>query len=128
MIIVVFGLPGTGKSFLSKILSEKLNAKYLNTDIIRKKFNKEGKYSQEDKEFVYQKLKEDLKESDKSKDVIVDGTFQKSHTREEFKELAREMGIEIYFIELKASERIIHFNNFIIWPEYRSSCSNQMEV
>jgi len=37
--ILVMGLPGSGKTTLSKILKEKLNADYINADEIRKKFN-----------------------------------------------------------------------------------------
>ena len=37
--ILVMGLPGSGKSTLSKILAEKIDAFWLNADQIRKKFN-----------------------------------------------------------------------------------------
>ena len=37
--ILVMGLPGAGKSYLSKILCKELNAKWLNADFIRKQFN-----------------------------------------------------------------------------------------
>ena len=33
------GLPGAGKTYLSKILCNKLNAKWINADITRRKFN-----------------------------------------------------------------------------------------
>lgn len=39
MRILVMGLPGSGKSTLAKVLSEKLNAVYLNADDIRKQYN-----------------------------------------------------------------------------------------
>ena len=37
--ILVMGLPGAGKTTLSKFLVEKLNAAWLNADEIRKKYN-----------------------------------------------------------------------------------------
>ena len=37
--ILVMGLPGSGKSTLSKILAKKIGAFWLNADQIRKKFN-----------------------------------------------------------------------------------------
>ena len=37
--ILVMGLPGAGKTTLSKFLVEELNAAWLNADEIRKKFN-----------------------------------------------------------------------------------------
>ncbi len=36
-VILVMGLPGAGKTTLSKILKKNLNAKYLNADEVRKK-------------------------------------------------------------------------------------------
>lgn len=38
-VILVMGLPGSGKTTLSKILKKNLDAKYLNADEVRKKFN-----------------------------------------------------------------------------------------
>ena len=38
-VILVMGLPGAGKTTLSMILKKNLNAKYLNADEVRKKFN-----------------------------------------------------------------------------------------
>ena len=36
MILIIFGLPGTGKSYLSEQMAEKTEAVWLNTDKIRK--------------------------------------------------------------------------------------------
>ena len=36
--ILIFGLPGSGKTTLAKHLSKSLNAKWLNADQVRKKF------------------------------------------------------------------------------------------
>ena len=37
--ILIIGLPGSGKTTLAKILSKKINAKWINADNIRKKYN-----------------------------------------------------------------------------------------
>jgi len=35
MIIIVFGLPGSGKSYFASKLAERINARYINSDVIR---------------------------------------------------------------------------------------------
>ena len=37
--ILAMGLPGAGKSYLSRFLCKELNAKWLNADKVRKEFN-----------------------------------------------------------------------------------------
>ncbi len=108
MIIVVFGLPGTGKSFFSKHLEKETGACYLNTDMIREKENRKGRYNTKSKQAVYDRLmdlaEEKLREGS---DVIVDGTFHKQARRKEISETAKETGHRIYFIETKATEQTV---------------------
>lgn len=47
--ILVMGLPGSGKTTLSKVLAMKLNAVHFNADEIRKEINKDLKFSIEDR-------------------------------------------------------------------------------
>lgn len=46
MIIVIFGLPATGKTYLSEHLVKELDAVHLNTDITREKPGKECVYDE----------------------------------------------------------------------------------
>ena len=41
--ILIMGLPGAGKTYLSERLAPILNATWLNADEVRKKMRKEGK-------------------------------------------------------------------------------------
>lgn len=108
MIIMIFGLPGSGKSYFARHLQKEIDAIYFNTDIIRRELNLNGVYNEESKQKVYDKLVEEVSgQLDKGFDVIVDGTFHKQRRRESFRGIARKKSIEIYFIEIKASERTI---------------------
>ncbi len=105
MVILVFGLPGTGKTFFSEILAERKNAVHLNTDIIRGKLSLKGRYDEKTKQQVYNELfKKTQMELKKGANVIVDGTFHKSGWREQLEKLVAELHHKIYFIEIKASE------------------------
>lgn len=108
MLILVFGLPGTGKTFFSDWLSTELNAIYLNTDIIRTEKGFRGKYDKKTKHLVYEILaKETEKHLRAGSDVIVDGTFHKLERRKMMSEIANETGHNMYMIEIKASEETV---------------------
>ena len=53
MLLLVSGLPGTGKTFFAEHLSRQLNAEHLNTDKIRKQEIENRSYSEEKKQLVY---------------------------------------------------------------------------
>lgn len=108
MIIIVFGLPGSGKSYFARRLSEKLGAKHLNTDMIRKKPFPVPEYTEEEKMMVYgmliQAVRAHLKEN---AIVVLDGTFYKEEIREAFTWTAEKMNDELMYIEVRADEAII---------------------
>ena len=53
MIIVVFGLPGTGKSYYAEHLAEYLNAGYVSTDEIRNQNDVMSKYDKKTRKLVF---------------------------------------------------------------------------
>lgn len=108
MILIFFGLPATGKTFLAEKAAKEWNAIHLNTDIIRKKINLQGKYDEHSKQVVYDQLLNEMAlHVYKNQLVIVDGTFQKEINRMQFIEKAIELKQELYFIELRAREETI---------------------
>ncbi len=108
MIILVFGLPGTGKSYFARHLQKEIDAVLLNTDIIREDLHIKGKYDEDTKQRVYDEiLTRTEKYLKKEKDIIVDGTFHKRERRKDFYRLAAEMQTDIFYIEIRASEKTI---------------------
>ncbi|HKI88208.1 MAG TPA: AAA family ATPase [Draconibacterium sp.] len=106
MIVLVFGLPGTGKTFISKKMAEETGAVHLNTDIIREKLGFTGHYDEKTKQQVYNELIKHVKlELKKGSDVIVDGTFHLENRRKQLEKIAKESGNEIHFIEMKVEEK-----------------------
>ena len=107
MIVIVFGLPGSGKSYFASRLAKVINAGYVNSDKIRKDIFKERVYSDQEKRTVYNKMLEQMKESvTKKKNFVLDATFHKKEIREMFVEEMKSKG-EFFFIEIKADENII---------------------
>jgi predicted kinase len=106
MVVIVFGLPGSGKSYFASKLAKKIKADYVNSDRLRKEMFKKRTYSEEEKEAVYLKMLDTMKEAvDQNRNVILDATFHTKETRQPFmKEMKTKGGI--YFIEITTSENI----------------------
>jgi predicted kinase len=105
MIIIVFGLPGSGKSFFASQLAKKLNAGYINSDQLRMNMFSVRTYSPEEKRTVYDTIRRAMKEAIKNKvNLVLDGTFYKESLRKQFQRDARE---RLSFIEVAADESVI---------------------
>ncbi len=107
MLIIIYGLPATGKTTIAKELSKRIRAEHLDTDIIRKELIKSPKYTYEEKLLVYNIIALLTKYLLKYTNVIVSGTFYKEFLREKFINIAREMNKRYYLIECVASENEI---------------------
>jgi predicted kinase len=108
MIVLVGGLPGTGKNFFSLRLSEKIHATYINSDRTRKEIDSQGRYAFEDKLNVYEEMAQRTAEAlRRGKAVIVDATFYCRQMREIFFTLAKLMHLKLAFIEIVADEKVL---------------------
>ena len=107
MVVIVFGLPGSGKSYFASRLAKRIDADYINSDRLRKEMFKMRTYSQQEKESVYQTMLQKMKQDvATNKNVVLDATFHNKETRQPFiKEMKTKGGI--YFIEIVAEERIV---------------------
>lgn len=107
MIVVVFGLPGSGKSYFASRLAKIINAGYINSDQLRKEMFKDRTYSEEEKAAVYKAMLEKMMGAmNQNRSLVLDATFHKNETRKLFiQEAERKDGI--FFIEVKADENII---------------------
>ncbi len=61
VIVIVFGLPGSGKSYFASRLAEMLKAEYINSDIVRKQLLTQKTYSEKEKLSVYDSMLEKMK-------------------------------------------------------------------
>lgn len=108
ILIAIFGLPGTGKTTLAKLLSQHLGIDHFNTDTIRNMMDKRGQYDERDKGPVYDEMLHLTRsEIKKGKDIIVDGTFYKRKLRTQLIALAQEHGAVHKWIEVCAKEETV---------------------
>src|SRR6476620_10352237 len=107
MIVIVMGLPGSGKSYLASRLAALMHAGYISSDKVRKTLIARRTYQEEEKELVYANMLAQmqcmLKEN---KDVVLDATFYTNAIRKKFINAAGETA-PIIFIEIIAGEDLI---------------------
>nr|MBI1231706.1 AAA family ATPase [Cytophagales bacterium] len=107
-LILIMGLPGSGKSFFGKRLADSIGATYFNSDKERNRLGKRGNYALSDKRLIYEVLLELAKdELEANKDVIVDATFQLQSLRELFFQLAKREGATCYCFYIHAAELLV---------------------
>jgi len=108
MIILVAGLPGSGKSYFASRLAAHLGAVYISSDKVRNSLGGLGKYDLQDKRSVYRGMANltEVRLTNGEK-VVLDATFYLKNIRSIFYMLADKHSSEIYFIYIKASEDLI---------------------
>lgn len=107
MIVIVFGLPGSGKSYFASHLASAINAEYLNSDQVRRTMFDRSTYSKKEKLAVYNEMLAQTRQAvSQKKNLVLDATFYKNDIRERFLKEA-ENSTAIIFIEIRAGEHLI---------------------
>ena len=107
MIVIVFGLPGSGKSYFASHLASMINADYINSDKVRRTMFDIRTYSIKEKLTVYNEMLAQIREAVRQHiNLVLDATFYKNDIRKKFLNGAEDID-GIIFIEVRAEESLI---------------------
>jgi len=107
MIVIVLGLPGSGKSYFAARLAEVIQADYINSDQVRKEMFSKRMYSEQEKGAVYNAMLEKMKSVVQlNKDLVIDATFHREDSRQLFIRQLRGKA-KFFFIEITANPDLI---------------------
>lgn len=108
LLVLVAGLPGTGKTTFALALAEKIGARHLNTDIIRDALGLRGRYDEKSKQKVYREMEEQTaKALSTGERVVVDGTFYRKELRAPYQRLGAQAQAPLCWLIIEAPEAVI---------------------
>lgn len=108
MIVIICGLPGTGKTTIAKKLAPTINAIVLSSDKIRKELIPNPTYQKEERALIFDVmilLAKYLKLADRN--FILDATFNKEYSRNQVKKDLQISNDLFFIVECTCPEKII---------------------
>ena len=106
MLILVTGLPGSGKSTVAQILSHRLGAVVFNSDVIRRElFPNARNYSSRETQAVIRETERRTEQAlQEGNTVILDALFTKQHPRDEYRMRAERLGVPFKIVYVTTPE------------------------
>jgi len=108
-LVVVSGLPGTGKSYFSARLAEKLDFLVLESDALRKVLFFPPAYTAEESSHLFRVIHELIRQLLlRGIPLILDATNLSERHRESLYSIAEHTGAQLILIEVKAPPELVH--------------------
>ena len=106
MLIIFSGLPATGKTTIAREVAKKTGAVIIRTDVIRKELFAVPKYTEEEKEQVYNEMfLRAEKVLTKGQTVILDANFYLQSLRNRARDVARKFEKKFFIVECMLDEK-----------------------
>lgn len=107
-VIVVCGLPGVGKSTVSRTIADRVDGAVLRTDVIRQEIVEKPVYTAREKRRVYEELFDRARELVKTgRTVVLDGTYRRRAFRDQARALAGDLGADFELVAVECDESVV---------------------
>jgi predicted kinase len=107
-LVIVSGLPGTGKSYFSRKLAERLPSAVIESDALRKQLFPTPTYSAEESHRLFNACHRLIEELlGKGIPVILDATNLVEHHREPLYRIARRLGAKLIIVRVEAPRELV---------------------
>lgn len=107
-LLLIAGLPGSGKSTVARIFAEQYGGVHISSDSTRKAMNLRGHFDPDDKKKVYLAMLDKARTALLAgQNAIVDSTFIYADVRNAFESVARACGVPFFWVEMRADENSI---------------------
>ncbi len=101
ILLIITGLPATGKTTLARAYAERYGAVHLNSDQVRAELGLRGHYGPEAKQRVYEVLLARVHQALQARqDVVMDSVLPRETLRKPFRHVAAECGAECRWVYL----------------------------
>lgn len=108
MLVVVCGLPGTGKSTVSRRVADRIDGRLVRTDVVRKELFPDPEYTSAESSAVYAEVLERARETlSEGGRVVLDGTFRRRELRERVAGVAVDCGRPYRFVRVECDEAVV---------------------
>lgn len=106
--MVVCGLPGAGKTTVSREIAERIDAELLRTDVVREDVVSDPDYTPEETRRVYDELLDRAAAAvDERGGVVLDGTFRRKHLRAAAREVAANVDATFELVKVECSAEVV---------------------
>ncbi|WP_254766855.1 AAA family ATPase [Salinilacihabitans rarus] len=107
-LVVVCGLPGTGKTTVARTVGERLGATLLRTDVVRKDLFPEPLYADAETRATYDAVFERASDAlDRGRPVVLDGTFRRAPLRRRARALAAGADAAFDLVRVTCAEDVV---------------------
>lgn len=107
-LVAVCGLPGTGKTTVASAVAERLDARLVRTDVVRKDLVDEPEYTAAETRRVYDAVLSRARRTlVGGRSVVLDGTFRTGGLRERARETAASTTVEFDLVKVECDESVV---------------------